>query len=101
MTEEKKELRKDQYYVFKANVPFNDTEEMSCWNKSCQSKLPEGHNDYRWGKMISDHLFVKNFKKHIMDLQDKQNEIMSFLEKIDKKLDTKQIKDKNSELFGN
>lgn len=70
-----------------ANVPLGDAELMVDWNKSCQAKVPIGHGDYRWGKMLSDHLYVKNFK--------------DLLEKIDVKLDklVEQKEKSNDDLF--
>jgi len=98
MNEEQKELEL-KYFVFKANVPLKDTSEMLDWTKSCQGKTPLGHNDYRWGKILHDHLFVKNFKNELELLQQNQDTIFELLRKIIKTLDTKEIKDANSELF--
>ena len=97
MVDEKKE--ETQYFVFKANVPLNDSEEMLDWTKNCQAKTPKGHSDYRWGKILHDHLFVKKFQRELQDLKDTQDSILELLKEITKTLETKEVKDKNNDLF--
>jgi len=88
-----------QYFVFKANIPLKNSEEMLDWNKSCQDETPVGHSDYRWGKILHDHLFVKNFQDELKKLQENQENMFALLREMIEKLDTKEIKDKNSDLF--
>ena len=57
-----------RYFVFKANIPVCDDSMLLDWSKNCQDKVPVGHGDYRWGKMLHDHLFVKNYKSMLEDL---------------------------------
>ena len=88
-----------KYFVFKANVPIDDWEGMHDWTLSVQAPAPMGFNDYRWGKVLHDHMFVKNFKKELLELKQKQDTILELLGTIVKKFETKEIKDVNSDLL--
>ena len=70
-----------KYFVFKANVPLDDHEHMLSWTKSCQAKVPVGHGDYRWGKILNDHLFVERYKPTLDALTD---EIKALREELQK-----------------
>ena len=89
------------YFVFKANVPLDDSEEMLEWTKNCQAKIPGGHGDYRWGKILHDHQFVHTFESELKKLQENQDTMFELLRKVIKTLDTKEVKDKDNDLFGN
>ncbi len=89
----------NQVYVFKTNVPMKFADELKDWNEICKTKAPLGFDDYRWGKMMYDHYFVKNFKpvmeamiESIKDLQDK-------IDFLTNKLSEKNVKDANKDLF--
>ena len=64
MSNETKEVNIDEFthqvYVFKTNVPLKFAEELKDWNDNCKTASPNGFDDYRWGKMMYDHYFVKN-----------------------------------------
>jgi hypothetical protein len=80
---------------------LGDSEAMLDWTKNCQEKEPHGHGDYRWGKILHDHLFVKRFQRELQDLKDTQDTVLELLRKVIKTLETKEIKDENDDLFGN
>ena len=88
-----------KYFVFKANVPMDDHEAMLDWTLSCQAHAPQGFGDYRWGKVLHDHMFVKNFKKEMLEIKEKQDTILKLLGNIVKTLATKEIKDEHLDLF--
>lgn len=79
MDEEKRNQEDNKYFVFKANVPLDDSAHMLAWTKSCQDKTPVGHNNYRWGKMLHDHLFVIRFKEELDQIKKSQAEIIRLL----------------------
>jgi len=100
---EKVEEKKNglKYFVFKANVPLDDSEEMLEWTKNCQEKTPIGHGDYRWGKILHDHLFVQTFKEELELLKEQQDTMLELLGKIIKSINIKEVNnDKSDELFG-
>lgn len=74
-----------RYFVFKANVPLKDDKDMLDWDKSCKGKSPEGHDDYRWGKMMHDHYFTKNFRPILVQLGERLAKIESKLDELSKK----------------
>ena len=69
------------------------------WTKNCQNKVPSGHGDYRWGKILHDHLFVKNLKAELQNVQENQDTILELVGSIIKKLDSKKLDEENSDLF--
>ena len=68
MGPEKPIERDTKYFVFKANMPLDDYELLKDWNNSCEAKVPVGHGDYRWGKILHDHLYVKHHKEAMTQL---------------------------------
>jgi hypothetical protein len=90
--ENKKEELKT--WVFKAYIPISDkdAEIMMDWTQSCQGKPPLGFNNYRWHKISHDHLFVKQFKGIL-------EEIQTDIKDIKEKLENKDIKDRGYDLF--
>lgn len=55
-------------FCLKAYVPLGDSELLRDWNAVCQPKPPKGFGDYRWHKIVHDHLFVKEFGKKLDEL---------------------------------
>ncbi len=88
-----------QHFVFKANIPLNDVEEIFDWTVSCQDKSPMGFDDYRWGKMLHDHKFAKNLGKELEAVKTKQDDIVKLLQDIVQSLKTKNKKELHSDLF--
>ena len=66
-------------FLFKAYVPLDDDKHMLDWTQSCQAKVPVGHGDYRWGKILHDHLFVKNFREKLDELTKSLTEIKELI----------------------
>lgn len=90
--EVKEEFDELKYFRFVANIPFEDDKLLYDWNKNCQDRVPKGHNNYRWGKIIHDHLFVERFKERLDSIEEKLNSII-------KKLEQKKEESENSDLF--
>lgn len=97
--EELKNKTKELVYVIKANVPYADYEIMMDWNVVCEAKSPEGFDDYRWGKIKYDHMFVKNFKPLMSQIIDELHTIAERLDNIEKKLIDKEIENGTKGLF--
>jgi len=89
----------NQVYVFKTNVPLKFAEELKDWNDTCRAKAPDGFEDYRWGKMMYDHYFVKNFKPLLETMISEVKELRDAVEFLSKKLDAKKLDDVNKDLF--
>ena len=70
--EKEKQIAEKKYseaFVLKASIPLADGAFLKDWNDSCQAELPLGFKDYRWGKMLYDHLFVRNFGQALDDMR--------------------------------
>jgi len=89
----------NQVYVFKTNVPLKFAEELKDWNDVCKAKSPNGFDDYRWGKMMYDHYFVKNYKPLIELMIQKIEDLGDKIDFLNKKLNEKKVDDANKDLF--
>lgn len=89
----------NKIYVFKTNVPLKFAEELKDWNDVCKRKAPDGFDDYRWGKMMYDHYFVKNYKPLIELLIQKVEELSDKIDFLSNKLDAKKVNDENKDLL--
>jgi len=59
----------DKYYIkMTVNIPIADQIQLHKWTISCQAKEPIGYNDYRWGKILSDHLFRVEFGDKLQEI---------------------------------
>ena len=89
----------NQVYVFKTNVPMKYAEELRDWNNICKLKAPNGFEDYRWGKMMYDHYFVKNYKPVMESMIETIKELSDKIEFLTKALSNKNVNDANKDLF--
>jgi len=89
----------NQVYVFKTNVPLKFAEELKDWNDLCRAKAPVGFDDYRWGKMMYDHYFVKNYKPLMELMIQKIEDLSDKIDFLNKKLNDKKVDDANKDLF--
>ncbi len=89
----------NKVYVFKTNVPLQFAEELRDWNNVCKNKAPDGFEDYRWGKMMYDHYFVKNYKPMLELLIEKIENLSDKIDFLNQKIDAKKINDENKDLF--
>ena len=89
----------NQVYVFKTNVPLKFAEQLKDWNDTCREKAPYGFDDYRWGKMMYDHYFVKNFKPILEKLIESVEELKDRIDFLQQALDNKKLNEENKDLF--
>lgn len=106
MTEENNDMNGIDFlenkYVFKASVPIKDGELLKDWNDNCTSDSPIGFNDYRWGKMLHDHMFAKQYKIILTTLIDQINNLSSKIEELESHilaLKKEDVKKENSDLL--
>mgnify|MGYP001594967112 CR=1 FL=1 len=73
------EIDLPMHFVIKANVPVEDGFLFKEWDESCSAKAPVGFGDYRWGKILHDHLFVAKFKQRLEAIDKQLEEIKELL----------------------
>jgi hypothetical protein len=77
MTDTKKEIENNtgSGFVLKSSVPLQFFTDLNEWYDDCKSM----HNDNRWKKIWHDHVYTKDLKNHIINIECELKELQSRL----------------------